>query len=432
MTPDELDTAIRQELRFAARGAPDAGPVRRRVLLAAEAVDSGALPSSRGLRAWTVPLLAAAAVLLAFGLAAAGQALRADQAPTPPAGSVRPGPGSPTPSGAPSTASARSTPSASPTASASSTPTHSTAAGRPAQHSASHSTAAGPTPGDWFFGVDATTLPHTAGLCPAGQAVDNVAGMGAPSISVAGEPKPLWLVPVTCAGAGDAPRPVEVFRSTADGPQLVQTLAYQAGDPRSIAVTRINVGSGAVTLGESGHDTERDPQSSRSLRFTQTYSWQSGRFVAGPQQDAVQPCTDGQLMITGTHDASQDGTSEGVLLTYANTGDEPCSLTGYPGAAVLATAQPRAEAAQTPSGPLGGLAGGDPARVVLFGSTVSSAVVEWSTVEQGATACYSLASVVTTPPGLTVTSRFDNQSMVCDPQVHPVVYGGTGSQQPAG
>ena len=435
MTPDELDTAIRQELQFAARGAPDAGPVRRRVLLAAEAVDSGALPASRGLRAWTVPLLAAAAVLLAFGLTAAGQALRADQAPTPPAGSVRPGPGSPTPSGAPSTASARSTPSASPTASASSTPAHSTAAGSPAQHSGSHSTAAGPTPGDWFFGVDATTLPHTPGLCPAGQAVDNVAGMGAPSLSVAGEPKPLWLVPVTCVGAGDTagPRPVEVFRSTPDGPQLVQTLAYQAGDPRSIAVTRINVGSGAVILGESGYHDGYDDPCCRSLRFTQTYAWAGGHFEAGPQLDAVQPCTNGQLTVTGAHDASQDGSSEGVLLTYANTSDEPCALTGYPGASVLDTAgQPVAEAARTPSGPLGGLAEGDPPRVVLFGSVTGSAVVEWGTAEQGAVACHAMASVLMTPPGLSVASRFDNQPVVCDPQVHPVVYGGTGTQQPAG
>ena len=76
MTPDELDTAIRQELQFAARLAPDAGPVRRRVLLAAEALNSESLPP-RGLRAWTVPLLAAAAVLVALVLTAVGQTLRA-------------------------------------------------------------------------------------------------------------------------------------------------------------------------------------------------------------------------------------------------------------------------------------------------------------------------------------------------------------------
>ncbi|HST49463.1 DUF4232 domain-containing protein [Jatrophihabitans sp.] len=429
MTPDELDTAIRQELQFAARLAPDPGPVRRRVLLAAEALDSGGLPS-RGLRAWTVPLLAAAAVLVALGLTAASQALRAERAPTPPAGSISTGPVSPAPTGGTSTASARSTPSASPTASASGTPARSAGAGNPAQNGGSRS-AASSAPTDWFHGLDATTLPHTLGLCPAGL-VDNVPGMGAPSVSVAGEPEPLWLVPVACAGAtGDSsPRPVEVFRYSPAGPQLVQTLAYQAGDPRSIVVTSIKVGAGTVTLGESGYDTERD---ARSLRFTQTYTWYSGHFEAGPQQDAVRACADGQLMVTGAHDASQDGSAAGVLLTYTNTSDEPCALTGYPGASVLdAAGQPLAEAARTPSGPLGGLSAGDPPRVVLFGQITGSAVVEWATAAQGTGACYPMASVVITPPGMSVTSRFDNQPTVCGPQVHPVVYGGTGKQQAAG
>jgi|GEM_PF-3029055 len=436
MTPDELDTAIRQELQFAARLTPEAGPVRRRVLLAAEALDSGA-PPARGLRAWTVPLLAAAAVLVAFALTAVGQALRAERAPTPPAGSISPGPTGPTdatPTGvATSTAGPRSTPSASPSATASTSPTRSTGAARPAPQSGGLSSTA-TQPADWFRGLDATALPHTPGLCPNGEAVDNVAGMGAPAVSVAGEPVPLWLVPVSCGGAGaDGPRPVEVFRYTPAGPRLVQTLAFQPGDPSSIVVTSIDVGPGTVTLGENGYHDGYDDQCCRSLRFRQTYSWQSGRFTAGPRQDAVQPCTDGQLMVSGVYDASQDGSAEGVLLTYTNTSDQPCALTGYPGVSVLdAAGQPLAEAARTPSGPLGGLTGADPPRVVLFGSVTGSAVAEWGTAEQGAAACHTMATVVLTPPGMSVASTFDNQPTVCDPQVHPVVYGGTGKQQPTG
>jgi hypothetical protein len=445
MTPDELDAAIRQELRSAARLAPDPGPVRVRVLRAAEVMASQELPR-RGLRAWTVPLLAAAAVLVALVLTTATQVLRSEgngtggtNGPagslTPPAVSASTTPAGPIPTPPTSTAGARSAPSPSGTAGPSGTPARS--GGGQTSARTSTSSRANPTPHDWFRGLDVATLPHTPGLCPGGLPVDSVPGMGAPSIPVAGESAPLWLVPVTCVGAtGEgSPRPVEVFRYSPDGPQLVQTLAYQAGDPRSIVVTALSVGAGGVTLSESGYHDTYDDQCCRSLRYTQTYIWNSGHFEAGPQQDAVLPCTEGQLTISGSWLPAPDGTTTGgFLLVYTNHADGPCELTGYPRAWVTDAAHQSTDAAPTPAGPHGGLTPGSEApRVVLFGSVVGSAVVEWGIDQQAAARCWTMATVASTPPGgLTETSDFGNQPLVCDPQVHPVVYGSSGLQKARG
>ncbi|MBV9821668.1 MAG: hypothetical protein JO144_05440, partial [Actinobacteria bacterium] len=194
MTPDELDAAIRQELQFAARLAPEPGPVRRRVLLAAEALEENPLPA-RGLRAWTVPLLAAAAaVLVALGLAAATTVLRADRSPAPPAGSPSPAPATPEPTGSSKPAAPSSTVKPSSTASPSSPTSTAGAGGVVSQNSGSRHDGGGtasppaggnpPTriPTDWFRGLNVAALPHTAGLCPG--TVDHVSGMGAPSVSV--------------------------------------------------------------------------------------------------------------------------------------------------------------------------------------------------------------------------------------------------------
>jgi len=442
MTPDELDSAIRQELRSAARLAPDPGPVRVRVLRAAEAMAAQELPR-RGLRAWTVPLLAAAAVLVALVLTATTEVLRSEGrngpagSPTPPAVSVSASPVSPTPTAPASTAGARSASSPGASTTPGSTPTRGGEASNPARTSSGSGSGsrpvAQPAPQDWYRGLHVAALPHTAGLCPDGLAVDHVDGMGAPTISVAGEPAPLWLVPVTCRGATDAahPAPVEVYGYTPAGPRLVQTLAFQDGDPRSIVVTVLTVGPGSVTLGESGYDPEREQPCCRSLRFVQTYSWDGGHFVPGPRQDAVAPCTDDQLTISGSYQHSQDQAAEGILLVYANHTDQPCELTGYPGAAVSDAADPTpADAVRTPTGPLGGLSpGSEPSRVVLLGSMTGSAVVEWGTDQQAASRCWTQATVAPTRPGgLSATAPFENQALVCDPQVHPVVYGDTGRQ----
>jgi hypothetical protein len=429
MTPDELDAAIRQELRFAARLAPDAGPVRRRVLLAAEALGPESV-SPRGLRAWTVPLLAAAAVLVVLGLTAAAQTLRADRAPAPPAGISTPAPIPTSTSPSPSASTTQS-----PSRTAASRTTSPAAGGR---SSAAGSRSVDPgsgssVPQDWYQGLEVAELPHTPGLCPAPLTVGHASDMGAPTISVPGEPAPLWLLTVTCIGGDSShPMPLEVFRYRPGGPELVQTLAYEPTDTPSLLVASIAVGSGRLTLGEQAY-APGDFSCCRSLRFSQDFTWDNARsrFVAGPRVDTLLPCTGEQLTVTGSPLSSQSDAA-GVLLSYVNSGKDPCTLTGYPGAALVdGASQPLADAARTPAGFFGGLTSGEAPRVVLYGSVTGSAVIEWTTAQHGDSQCHQDAELLSTPPGTTATASYGVQPMVCGLQVHPVVAGGTGKQQPA-
>lgn len=443
MRPDELDTAIRDELRTLARLAPPAGPVKAQVLLATRALPPDGLPP-RGLRAWVVPMLAAAAVLLVTAGVTAGPRLLGSQGPdrTPPAvsGSTS------APASTSATPSASST-AASPSASASATPVgpapapHSSAAATrssAASRAASGGGAPVPTvPQDWYRGLDVATLPHTPGLCPDPLTVGVEATLpAARPVSMPGEPAPLWLLPVSCLGLTDAshPAPVEVFRYAPDGPRLVQTLAYQPGDKRSIMVTSIRVEAGTLTFTEKGYSPS-DALCCRSLRFSQIFSWQGAdaHFIAGPQSDVLLPCAGDQLTVSGSALNGQSGDARGVLLRYANNGDEPCTLTGYPGAAIVdGTGRTLADAARTLGGPLGGLTSGDASRVVLYGFSSGSAVIEWTAAQHGSSQCHSEAELLSTPPGTTATASYGVQALVCDLQVHPVVRGDTGKQLPAG
>jgi Protein of unknown function (DUF4232) len=382
-----------------------------------------------------VPILAAAVVLVALGLTAGSRLLRSD-APDriPPA--VSPTSTSPTPSASttsptPSTATSASATSPTPStpATASTEPTG-TAAATPSHSPAPSST----VPQNWYQGLNVAALTHTPGLCPQpGLRVGLDAYIPAPrAVSMPGETAPLWLVPVTCEGLTDGshPSPVEVFRYTPDGPRLVQTLAYEPGDQRSITVTTINVGSGSVTLAEHGYDVRRDALCCRSLRFSQTYTWHSGadaHFIAGPQVDTLQACTGDQLTVTSTPLTGKSGDSHGILLTYDNNGKHPCTLTGYPGAAILdAAGYTLADAVRTPAGILGGYSSdGRAPRVVLYARN-GSAVIEWTAGQHGGSRCYSEVTLLSTPPGTTATRSYGMQPRVCGLQVHPVVADGSG------
>jgi Protein of unknown function (DUF4232) len=410
MTPDELDTAIREELRAQARRAPAGAPVRAQVLEATRTLSLEEQP--RGLRAWLMPMLAAAAVLLVtLGVTAGPKLLRSD------------GPGRTPP--AVSSTSAAPTPSAS--AAPSAAPQH-----------------------WWYQRIDDTALPHTPGLCPAGLTAGPLAPHlpslshdpelpVAQAISVPGEPEPLWLLPVTCNGRTDGshPIPIEVFRYRPNGPQLVQTLAYEPGDRRSILVTSIAVtDKGDLVLTEKGY-APSDALCCRSLRFTQDFTWNKDlrRYVAGHPMATPQPvtppsCTAAQLTVTQSP-LRGPGDSRGVLLRYANTGPKPCELNGYPRAAVVdAAGRLLAEASPT------GTATGTLGRLVPMGSTSEPsgyaaswwAVIEWETVESEGAQCYPHARLESTPPGTTATRSYGEQGRVCYLQVHPVVPGDPGNE----
>ncbi|HEX8767199.1 MAG TPA: DUF4232 domain-containing protein [Jatrophihabitans sp.] len=415
MTPDELDTAIRDELRTEARRAPAAAPVKAQVLLATRSMDDG---QPRGLRAWLVPMLAAAAVLVVtLGVTAGPKLLRSDGPDrTPPAvssTSAAPAPSASATSPTPSTAPARPTPTASTTAS----------------HSPSSA-----VPQGWYRKLDFNALPHTPGLCPQSGSRVGMAGYlpVARPVSVPGEPAPLWLLPVTCTTTTTPapPAPVEVFRYSPKGPQLVQTLAYEPGNHRALMVNSIRVGADHTLHLTEWAYAPTDPPCCRSLRFSQDYTWSAAqsRFLAGPQVDALLPCTIDQLMVdTVELKPSPNGDARGILQKYVNKGAEPCTMYGYPGAAIVdAAGHPLAEAARTPGGFYGGLASGEPTRIVLYISITSSAVIEWTPTQHGNWRCYEGATLLITPPGSTTPMSVGAKGQVCGLQVHPVVRGDTG------
>ncbi|HEY0166285.1 MAG TPA: DUF4232 domain-containing protein [Jatrophihabitans sp.] len=418
MTPDELDTAVREELRAQARLAPASAPVKAHVLQAARALTMEDKHVG-GLRAWLVPMLAAAAVLLVtLGVTAGPKLLRSDGPDrTPPA--VSSTSDSPTPSA--------SATSPSPSSTAKPPPASTGAASADAAPNPAPSSTA---PQDWYRNLDVNALPHTPGLCPEVLTIGTTDRLTARAVSVPGEPAPLWLLPVTCNGMTNAshPLPIEVFRYSPDGPRLVQTLAYEPGDRRSIMVTAINGEGQNLVLAEKGY-SPNDALCCRSLRFSQDYTWSTARsrFVAGPQVDTLLQCTGDQLTVTSTPLTSQSGDARGMLLTYVNDGKEPCTLTGYPGAAIVdAAGQPLADAARTPAGALGGYTSeGSAPRVVLY-NRPGSAVIEWVAAQHGGSRCHSEATLLSTPPGTTATRSYGAQPLVCDLQVHPVVFDGDG------
>jgi len=125
----------------------------------------------------------------------------------------------------------------------------------------------------------------------------------------------------------------------------------------------------------------------------------------------------------------------GYLITFTNTGQLPCQLTGYPGVAVLdAKGRQVRQAARTPSGYLGGVRdasgmhGGKPLPVVLHAGEVGSALLEGEDVGTDGKGCPTESGLLVTPPNTRKSARIALRVVICGGvQVHPVVAGGSGS-----
>lgn len=123
----------------------------------------------------------------------------------------------------------------------------------------------------------------------------------------------------------------------------------------------------------------------------------------------------------------------GLTLLLRNSGQAACTLTGYPGAAlVAATARhSQLQIARTPQGYMGGLspqARANPV-VVLAPGQSASAILEgedFNPVTSGS--CPRYSSLLVTPPNQHGTVRLTRSLSICDPTVHPVVAGTTGRQ----
>jgi Protein of unknown function (DUF4232) len=118
------------------------------------------------------------------------------------------------------------------------------------------------------------------------------------------------------------------------------------------------------------------------------------------------------------------------LLTFTNTGQIACRLTGYPAVVVLSSAgQPVLRANPTPSGYLGG-ASGTPATVVIATGQPASALLEGEQVDLRGDRCPSRPGLAVTPPRSTAPARLPMTTSICGGvQIHPVVAGNTGSSR---
>ncbi len=154
--------------------------------------------------------------------------------------------------------------------------------------------------------------------------------------------------------------------------------------------------------------------------------------------DAVAPCHNGQIAVSGAGGGSGLGHQDQVIV-FTNQSESTCVLSGYPGVAGLdAQGNQPVQAERTPNGYLGGLQSGTttPPSVSLAPGQTASAIVEGTDNPVGsATSCPSYPTLRVTPPNLTVSVRVTVTGLGTNPpglpgcspiEVHPVVPGSSG------
>src|SRR6478736_1742145 len=103
-------------------------------------------------------------------------------------------------------------------------------------------------------------------------------------------------------------------------------------------------------------------------------------LAAVAQADVPSPCRTGQVAVTNGHQQSASGHREVVLKFVLAPGDEPCTLTGYPGVDTGAGG-PLLHATRTLSGFQGGLRTDILPTVTVAADQPKYAVVEGVAVE---------------------------------------------------
>lgn len=150
---------------------------------------------------------------------------------------------------------------------------------------------------------------------------------------------------------------------------------------------------------------------------------------SGTPSTSAPDCTNAGLQVSEAPGGAGAG-HQSVLVEFTNVGSSPCSLHGYPGAAILGQDGLLLEnATRTLVGPSGGATGlSSPPRILLQPNGTAAAIVEWSDVPTGSGACESPLSLGVTPPNTKQTTTFElsGQPDVCSGfEVHPVLASGS-------
>ncbi len=161
-----------------------------------------------------------------------------------------------------------------------------------------------------------------------------------------------------------------------------------------------------------------------------TASTSSGAPRAGAAAAAA-GCTPAHTAVSVVQAGAATGHA-GVVLLFRNSGSTACTLTGYPGAALVAKNR-QLDAVRTPQGFMGGLSPSARVNPVvrLTPGAEASAFLEGEDFNpQTSGACPRYSALLVTPPNQTVTVRLHRSLGLCNPQIHPVVPGPSGRQQP--
>jgi hypothetical protein len=139
------------------------------------------------------------------------------------------------------------------------------------------------------------------------------------------------------------------------------------------------------------------------------------------QADPRSPCANGQIVVTNDLQQSASGHRAVVLKFRLATGNQPCTLTGYPGVDT-GDGGPLLHAERTLSGFQGGLRTDQLPTVTVATDQPQYAMVEGVSVDRNDPyrKCPTYTQLLVTAPDTTEISTVPVRIETCDLQVHPL------------
>lgn len=210
---------------------------------------------------------------------------------------------------------------------------------------------------------------------------------------------------------------------------LVLTSACSSG-----ANSRSNTGATTSrSSSTSAVDAQLSPAPATTASRSTTVTTSTRPSVAVPVSStasatpSVATCGNAQLTVRSA--PAQGGDSHGgVIVIFTNTATAPCTIYGYPGAAVVDKGgQQIVQAARSPRGYLGGCRCTQPEHLRLAHGQSASAIVEGD--NGGGDECLRGVAILATPPNTKKSTRIPLEAYSCHVQVHPAVRGTTGTQK---